>query len=181
MSKRSILAMLVPALSLGIVRMASESAASTTILDLDAMMDIEMDSVETLPDFVTPPNGDYMLKVVECKTEKYKTKAKDNAPSREGSRIRILYAVEKTIETSDLPVKDGSLFSESFMATEDGIKFFKRQAMNIMNVNDLTGAKMKDVIDGLKDTMFKARLTTVKNSEGFENVRIRPIHEAAAA
>jgi hypothetical protein len=162
--------------------------SNDTILDLDAMMDIEMDKVETLPDFVTPPDGAYTLRVAEAKIEKYKTKAKDNNPAKEGSRIRIQYVTEKTHElekSSDLPVKDGSMFSESFMGTEEGLKYFKRQAINILNVKDLEGAKMKDVLDGLKDIVFKAKVTTVKTDDGkggqYENVRIRPVHEAPVA
>jgi hypothetical protein len=160
--------------------------AENTILDLDAMMDIEMDKVETLPDYVTPPAGSYLLKVEEAKVEKYKTKPKDGKQAEEGTRLKIQYSVQNTMElekASDLPVKDGSLFSESFMGTEDGIKFFKRQAMNIMNVTDLTGAKMKDVLDGLKDMEFKAKITIRKtpNPSGgeYENVQVRPVHEAA--
>jgi len=161
--------------------------AENTILDLDAMMDIEMDKVETLPDFVTPPAGSYQLKVEEAKIEKYKTKPKDGKPAEEGNRLKIVYAVQKTLElekSGDLPVKDGSLFSESFMATEDGLKFFKRQAMNIMNVTDLDGARMKDVLEGLKDMEFKAKISIRKtpNPQGgeYENVQVRPVHEAAA-
>lgn len=153
-----------------------------TILDLDAMLDIEMDKVETLPDYVTPPPGIYLLKVEEAAVKEYTIKAKDNKPAGKGNRLNITYSVVKTIETTDLPVKDGSLFSESFMATEDGIKFFKKQAMNIMNVTDLTGARMKDVLDGLKDIEFKSKITIRKTPDGsgghYENVQVRPVHEA---
>ena len=50
MFKFNLISTLIPALSMGIMRMA-ESSGSATILDLDAMMDIEMDKVETLPDY----------------------------------------------------------------------------------------------------------------------------------
>jgi hypothetical protein len=162
--------------------MANENA---TILDLDAMMDIEMDKVETLPDYVTPPAGNYMISVHDCGVEKYKGKPKDNKPAQEGTRIRLTYCVDKTLDVDDLPVKDGSLFSESFMGTEDGIKYFKKQAMNILNVKDLSGAKLKDVMDGLKNISFKAKITITKSKApdggDYENVRVRPVHEAPAA
>lgn len=154
----------------------------TTLLDLDSMLDVEMDKVETLPDYVTPPAGVYMLSVAECKIEAFESKAKEGKPAQKGNRIRITYSVDKTLETSDLPVKDGSLFSDSFMGTEDGIKYFKKQAMNILNVNDLAGARMKDVMDGLKGQSFKCRITIRKTSDGsgghYENVQVRPVHEA---
>lgn len=162
-------------------------ANEQTILDLDAMMDIEMDKVETLPDFVQPPAGAYHLTVSDCKVEKFKAKAKDNKPAQDSSRIKIFYSVDKTLEltnNSDLPVKDGSLFSDSFMGTEEGLKYFKRQAMNILNVKDLEGARFKDVMEGLKGISFKAKITIRKSKDDagqeFENVQVRPVHEAAA-
>lgn len=161
--------------------------SETTILDLDAMMDMEMDKVETLPDFINPPAGTYMLSVNDCKFEKYTTKPKDGKKPEDLARFKIVYTVDKTLEvgnSADLPVKDGSLFTESFMATEDGLKYFKRQAMNIMNVSDLAGATVKDVIDGLKGNAFKAAITIQKTpgkeaGTTYENVRVRPVHEAA--
>ena len=175
--------LLAPALSFGITRMAT--ASSATILDLDVLMDVEMDKIETLPDFVNPPAGTYLLSVVEAKTEKYTPKVtKENPKPTEAARLKIIYKVDQTIETVDLPVKDGSLFSESFMYTEDGLKYFKRQAMNILNVKDFEGARLKDVIDGLKDASFKAKITIRKtpNPAGgeYENVQVRPVHEVAA-
>lgn len=187
---RTLLAFLAPMAfgSFGLMK-ASESGGGTTMLDLDAMLDIEMDKVETLPDYVTPPVGIYMLSVEECEVEKYKQKVKDSqgketGQTKDASRIRLVYKIESTVETSDLPVKDGSLFSETFMGTEDGIKYFKKQAMNILNVNDLSGARLKDVMDGLKGVSFKARISIRKTDDGkggsYENVQVRPAHAAAA-
>lgn len=156
-----------------------------TILDLDTMMDISMDEVETLPDFVTPPAGLYELKVEKSEVDEYTPKvSKENPNPKKATRIKILYSVVQTLETNDTPVKDGALFSESFMGTSEGLKFFKRQAMNIMNVSDASGATLKDMMEGLKDTPFKAKITIRKtaNPAGgeYENVQVRPIHEAAA-
>lgn len=187
--QKSIISRLFPMLALGMMY-AAEPTVSATLLDLDALMDAEMDKVETLPDYVTPPEGAYMLSVVEAKIEPFDMKAKPaegGQPARaaqKGNRIRITYKVEKTMETSDLPVRDGSLFSDSFMGTEDGLKFFKKQAMNILNVTDLSGARLKDILDGLKDVAFKAKITIRRSPDGkggqYENVQVRPVHEAAA-
>lgn len=161
--------------------------ANETILDLDNMLDMAMDSVEAAPDFCNPPAGDYALKVADVKTEKYTPKAEAGKPvaaENSAARIRITYAVVKTIATKELPVAEGSLFSESFMYTEKGISYFKRQAMNIMNVKDLTGATMRDVLEGLKDSEFNAkvsvRLSANPAGGNYENVNVRPVHEAAA-
>jgi hypothetical protein len=162
------------------------ASTQTTILDLDAMMDLEMDKVEDVPDFVTPPAGSYLLKVTEAKVEKYeqKDKADPKAAAKDAARLKIFYEVAKTLECEGLPVKEGSLFSESFMYTEDGVKYFKKQARNILNVENFDGATLRDVINGLKDAEFKAQITIVKspNPQGgsYENVRVRPVHEVAA-
>lgn len=157
-----------------------------TILDLDELMDMEMDKVETLPDFITPPAGNYILSIPDAKIEKYQQKAKEGRQSQQATRIKIFYAVEKTLELSnnkDLPVKDGSLFTDSFMGTEEGLKYFKRQAMNILNVTDLEGARLKDILEGLKDQSFPAKITirtTTENGQNFENAQVRPMHGEAA-
>lgn len=180
----SLLSMLMPAMSMGMLK-ATEGGGGSTILDLDSMMDTAMNTVKTLPDFITPPAGDYLLKVTEAKAEKYKQKAKDGQPEKDAMRLKIFYSVEKTLQCEGLPVKDGSLFSESFMATEEGLQFFKRQAINILNVADLDDATLKDVMVGLKDAEFKARITIrmSPNPAGgtYENVQVRPVHEAAAS
>ena len=157
-----------------------------TILDLDAMMDMEMDKVETLPDFVTPPNGLYKLKIEKASIEKYLPKATpENKSPKEQGRFKILYSVVATVETSDTPVKDGALFSESFMGTQQGLEYFKRQALNILNVPDLVGASVKDVLDTLVNQEFDAKITvkqTANPAGGFyENLQIRPMHAAATA
>ena len=181
--KLSIISLLLPALSFGICYATEPTQA--TILDLDAMMDIEMDKVETLPDFVTPPAGLYHLEVVEAKTEKYTPKKSTENPNpKESLRIKIIHKVVETLESVDLPVKDGSLFSESFQATEEGIKFFKRQALNILNVKDFEGARLKDVMEGLKEARFEAKITIRKSANPaggeYENVQVRPIHDTPA-
>lgn len=181
----SLISMLIPAL-FGAFTLKATEASQTTILDLDSMMDVEMDKIETVPDFVNPPAGLYMLTVTDVKTDKYTPKKSTENPNpKEAARIKIFYRVDSTLECVELPVKDGSLFSESFMFTEDGLKYFKRQAMNILNVKDFEGAKLKDVFDGLKEAAFKAKLTVRKtaNPAGgeYENVQVRPIHEEAAA
>jgi len=162
----------------------SNDNKDVTILDLDAMMDIKMDDVETLPDFINPPPGLYTLKVKETKIEKYSTKAE---PGVNKQRIRMTYTVVKTKEVAagNIPVADGSMFSETFTATEDGIKFFKKAAMGALGVASFEGATIKDVIDGTVGAEFDARITT-KSSKGpggevYENINVRALNAATAA
>lgn len=188
MRKNNLLSLLIPMLAMGVCYATEPGAGNkkdVTILDFDEMMDMTMDKVETLPDFVNPPAGSYLLTATEAKIEKYEQKAKEGRPAGQATRIKIYYKVDKTLETADMPVRDGSLFSESFMGTSEGVAYFKRQAMNILNVSELGDATMKDVIVGLKDQQFKAKITIRKspNPAGgeYENVQIRPVHDAAPA
>lgn len=153
--------------------------ADNTILDLDSMMDMAMSKVEDVPNFVTPPEGLYRLKATEVKTEKYTSKATKDKPETKGQRIRITYAIIAVHECTDsAPPALNSIFSETFMGTEDGVKYFKRQAKNIMNVEDLGDATLRDVMEGLQSTEFDCKITIKKNADGFENIRVTPVHTA---
>lgn len=160
-----------------------------TILDLDSMMDMVMDSIEAAPDYITPPPGTYMLKIENAKIAEYVPKPKDNKPVAKATRIGIQYSVVHTfeVEGTEPPVKDGALFSESFMGTSEGVKYFKRQAMNIMNVDEesLKGVSLKEVLEGLGNMQFKAKITIRKSAKDgggeYENIQVRPIHEEASA
>ena len=162
--------------------MSNEQNANVTILDLDAMLDTKMDEVETLPDFINPPAGNYALKVMEVKIEKYSPKKE---PDIKKPRIRVTYSVVETKEVAQgsIPVANGSLFSETFMGTEEGIKYFKKSAMGTLGVRDFEGASLKDVMEGMKDAEFDARISirVTKDDAGqsFENLSIRPIATAA--
>jgi hypothetical protein len=143
------------------------------------MMDTNMDTVETMPDFVMPPAGLYILNVKSCAVEQA-----DKKDKTKGSRIRITYTVAATIEVAnEQPVPDGSLFSEAFTGTEDGIKFFKKSAMNILGVTSFEGASLGDVVNNLAGTEFKAKITIRKSSKDgkvYENVQVRAANPVVA-
>lgn len=148
-----------------------------TILDLDELMDATLDAVADLPDFVTPPNGLYVLGIYEAEIKKPKEAGK-------ASRITLTYKVLQTIDTEGIPVADNSLFNEGFQGTEQGLEFFKKRAIKIMNVSDLNGVPLREILAGMKDVEFKARIV-VKNTKDaatgkeYENVDVRPIHDPA--
>lgn len=154
--------------------------AKPTLLDLDALLDTELDNVETVPDYINPPPGNYILCAKEAKIEKFDVKEDGHKTGAQGNRIRITYAVVSTIDVveGELPVPDGSLFSESFQGTEEGLKYAKKACMNILGIKDFEGAKLREILDGVKDAEFKARVTvrvsTVGNKE-YENLQIRAI------
>lgn len=159
--------------------------SNETILDLDSLLDSNLGAVKDVPDFVTPPAGTYQLAVVEAKTEKYEKTDKVSKAKSPALRLRIIYKIVSTIETKEMPVSDGSMFSEQFMATEDGLGYFKQRAKKILNVADLGDASIRDVLATLAGAEFKAGITVkVTPAEGggvYENVNVRPVHDTPAA
>jgi len=154
--------------------------SNDTILDLDSLLDSSLNTVKDVPDFVQPPAGIYQLKVQSAKSEQYDKKDKDDkTKTSKALRLRISYEILTTHETKEMPVSDGSLFSESFMATEDGLGYFKNQAKKIFNVKDLGDAKIRDILESLVGQEFKAAITVRKTGE-YENVSVRPVHETPA-
>lgn len=153
-----------------------------TILDLDALLDGNLNDVKDVPDFVTPPEGAYMLAINDVALDKREDKDKV-----EKVVIVITYSVAGTLEVKDMPVADGSLFTERFQYTEDGKAYFKRAAKNILNVDSVDGASLRDIFAALKDSApFKAAIThstsTVgegANAKNYTNLRIRPVHAPA--
>lgn len=151
-------------------------AQANTLLDLNAMMDASMDAIVEAPDFVNPPAGNYQLSVKSAKVEEYKSK-----DGVSGQRIRLTYAVDLTIETAsgEPPVADGSLFSETFMATEQGLGFFKARVKAIMNASDLAGVTLGDMLSSILGVFFYATLTIRKTpnpkspGEFYENINLR--------
>lgn len=153
---------------------------AATILDLDAMMDDTLDSVPDMPDFMNPPNGLYNLKSMSAKIEQYTSKAKDGKPAVSGTRIRLTSSVVQTVEleAGQVPVPDGTLFSETFQGTEEGLGYFKARAIKILNVEDVKGVPLREILSSLEGADYQAKIVTKKSGE-FENLNIRIIPPAA--
>lgn len=162
-----------------------ETVQDTTLLDLDALLDGNLEAVPDVPDYVTPPEGTYQLSVADI--------ALDNSrKDKTGKPVIVIITtlkVEATLETKSMPVADGSMFTERFTHSEEGLKYFKRFAKNILNVSDLGDASLRDIFATLKDSgVFKAVLThstsTVgegDNKKEYVNTRMRPVHETPEA
>jgi len=154
-------------------------------LDLGAMMEDSLDSIPDAPDFSNPPAGEYRLLCKEAKIDKYETKKE---PGVAKQRLKILYAIEQTVSVAgnEPPVPDGSMFSETFQATEQGLSYFKKRIKEIMNASDLSGVTLGDMMETVKGQSFDARIT-IRKSENpndkenpYENVQIRVIPPKAA-
>ena len=155
-----------------------------TLLDLDALMDTPLDSVETMPDYMNPPAGNYVLVAKEAKIEKFDVKDDGKKTGEQGNRIKITYAVVKTEEViaGELPVPDGTLFTESFQGTEEGLKYCKKACANILGVKEFDGAKLGEILEAVKDQEFRARITVRttdgENGKKYENINIRALPAA---
>lgn len=147
-------------------------------LDLGAMMEATLDTIPDAPDFNIPPAGEYKLEVRETKVDTYKTKKE---PDVEKQRLKILYAIVATISVAgkEPPVPDGSMFSETFQATEEGLSYFKKRIKELMNATDLVGVTLVDMMTSVKGQQFDARITIRvtkgDNGQDYENVNIRVI------
>lgn len=151
-----------------------------TLLDLDSILDVDLGSVEDVPDYVIPPEGNYVLTCKEAKVDTYKDKeTKVDIP-----RIKVTMQVDETIELAnekELPVANNSLFTLTFQASQDGLKYFKKFAMKVLNVDDMNDATVRQAMDALENYQFKAAITIRKsesNGKTHENVNVRPVHES---
>lgn len=147
-------------------------------LDLGAMMEDSLDDIPEAPEFVIPPPGLYSLEIKEAKVETYQTKKE---PEVDKQRMKIIYGISETVAISgnEPPVPDGSLISETFQGTREGLSYFKSKIKAIMNVSDLAGVSLKDMMESVKGASISARITIRKspNPEGgeYENVTVKVI------
>lgn len=148
-------------------------AQDTTLLDLDSLLDGSLDAVADVPDYVTPPAGVYLLSIASAELVQDKDKE-----GKARNRLVIAYKVDATVEVegTDLPVADGSLFSERFTYSEEGLGYFKRMAKNWLNA-DVTGVSLRDILSTLADSPSTKAVITLAKSGEYTNVRVRPVHE----
>ena len=160
--------------------------ASATILDLDSLLDSTLDGVEDIADYINPPTGLYQLSIIEAEIKAGKKADPAKKQAAKAARIVITYKVEATTETEGIPVPDGTLFTEGMQGTEDGLKFFKKQARKLLNVDSLDGVSIRDILGSLKEIgLFDARIvlkeTPGDNGRTYENVNVTPIWPEATA
>jgi hypothetical protein len=153
-----------------------------TILDLDAILDQDLASYEAAPDYQNPPPGAYRLK---CQ----KAELKPGLPAKDGKDATspvfiVTYEVLATHELAEgvreLPVANGTLFTERFNANETGIPYFKKQAQKILNLKDSGSVKIREMVEGLQNAEFDATLRiriSKKDGNSYENLVINPVHD----
>lgn len=146
-----------------------------TLLDMNAMMEETLDTTEDLAEFQNPPDGEYSISV---------KKAAPGKPSKKGvATIQFTYAVVSTLSTAtgEQPVPDGTMFSEKFQWTEDGKKYLKARIKKILNISELNGVTIADMLATVTGATFNARISTVKtpkndgSGEFWENLDIKVV------
>lgn len=158
----------------------SEDETLLEIADLDALT---LDDVEEAPEFMVPPSGKYKLGITDADIQ---TREKDGDTKQ---AMRIIYYVRETVEMNNQEedkVPEGTLFSENFQATKQGLEFFKSRMAKLLG-DDLSGVTIKDMLEflpkqfgkeGEKDILTTMRKVLSKPDETgnqFENVRFQKI------
>lgn len=155
-----------------------------SLLDLDALLGQSLSTTEAAPDFVTPENGVYIQTVVEAKAAKKDVKDKA-AAVKEGKpteyiSLEFTYQINEIVEQEGQPIKPGSLYSERFMLTEQGLPYFKARVRDIAIASggaaeDVDGLSIGEALEAVKNIQFKVnvKLNTRKvNGNDVTNVRL---------
>ena len=85
----------------------------------------------------------------------------------------------QTVEIADgeLPVPDGSMFSERFQWTEDGKSYFLAKVQKILGVEATKGCSWKALMNELPEGhIFNANVTwkkSKKDGKDYSNVQVR--------
>lgn len=157
--------------------MNTETLLNTTSDNMEDMLNQTLDSVAAAPDFSNPPAGEYRLSVKDAKLIKAAVEGKNH-------RLSVTYSVEQTYSTAtnEAPVPDGTMFSENFQFTDRGLPYFKSRVAAILNVSDVNGVTIGDMLTSIKGQAFDARITIKKspNPAGgeYENVQIKVVPPA---
>lgn len=155
--------------------------SSSTILDIDALLDATLDTVADMADYLNPPTGTYVLSITEAEIKPGKPADPAKKQAAKAARIVVTYRVDQTTETDGIPVPNNTLFTEGFQGTEEGLAFFKKQAKKLLNVEDLSGVVIREILEALKGVQqFNAvvKTTTTPSDDGkreYENVNVRPV------
>ena len=106
-----------------------------TLLTLDQLNEMGADQTEAAPEFLNPPNGRYKC-LAQAKFEDFTKEDKETGIEEKGVRIRVIYSTDSVVQLKDpqeLQVPKGSLFSETFQGTAEGLRYFKTRAQGILD------------------------------------------------
>lgn len=148
-----------------------------TLLDLDDLDGLTLDGVDEAPEFMVPPSGKYKLGISSADIQSREKEGEEK------KSMRIIYFTRETLELNNQEedeVPNGTLFSENFQATKQGLEFFKSRMKKLLG-DDLSGVSIKDMLEFLPKQFGKDGdkdiLTTMRKvlKDEFENVRFQKI------
>lgn len=151
--------------------------SNDTLLDLDSILEESVDNTTSAPDFVEPPNGKYKLSVKSVKLRQDEKKNKETGVMEKKASISAIIVVEDTVEIVDgeVPVPNGSIFSQRWQWTDDGKSYFKSFAEKVLGVEACKGASWKQIMEELPNKhSFNARVT-VKKDDKYTNINLNDI------
>ena len=94
--------------------------------------------------------------------------------------LEFTYQINEIVEQEGQPIKPGSLYSERFMLTEQGLPYFKARVRDIAIASggaaeDVDGLSIGEALEAVKNIQFKVnvKLNTRKvNGNDVTNVRL---------
>lgn len=149
-----------------------------TILDLNSMLNESLDSIPEAAGYENPPAGEYALILKDAAVDSYTSK--DGTPT---DRLKLTYEVAATHSTAsgEQPVPNGTLFTETFQGTIQGVGFFKKRIKEVLNVESVEGVTLADMMNSAKGAAFDARISIKKTAkkdapgEFWENLNIKVV------
>lgn len=135
-----------------------------SLLDMENLLDTATDAVENRPDYVNPEPGIYN-EIYRGFKEAEKVAQKDTDTRKKGDKYKVIilnYEILETVEggNPNAPIKPGSLSSEQFTLSAEGLPAIKQRYAQILGVEqeELTGS-MREIMTVAKDMMVKSQYT----------------------
>lgn len=154
-------------------------AQMQSLLGLEDLESLSFDDIEEAPGFVVPPEGSYRLVLDKACIETYKTKEEPNKPKRRIAHYMKVYKVHELVDPKEKAPSEGSMFSERWQISSDGLKYWKTRAKTILNT-DTTGMQLGDVIKLLNegDFVFDAKIRhketkSEKDGKTYTNINLQ--------
>jgi hypothetical protein len=145
---------------------------ANSLLGLEDMEDIDMDSVESAPGFINPENGRYTFGLTKAAIETYEIK-RGERKGQKAKRIKHIYMIASTLQLNDpkeKPPADGSLCSSQWNLDEKGLSYWKPHVEAM--IGSTKGMKLGVVIQALneKQPVFEGKVKTrvTKGDDGKE-------------
>jgi len=133
---------------------------------LDDVLDVNVDEVEDLPDYVDPAAGRYTVNISKVDTREVDCMDKESGTKVATPVVQITYeivAVGELANPADLAPEAGSLFSESFFMKNPA--FFKSYLKGIFGA-DMAGNTFGDLLKELEGMSLELTVKLTRSKDG---------------